>query len=176
MEIEASVRPVSGLEIGGTFSHTDADYKKFDVPIFAPTLACNGLKNYGDTGDFTCMPFQFSTAYIWNIYGSLDLPLGENMGNLALYANYSHVSSQGTAPLGNNVTQPGSVLDGYGLLNGSIAWKQVAGTPIDVTVFGSNLTNKLYRTSNSNTIDNLLVNSTVYGVPRMYGVKVRYTF
>ncbi|GAD48690.1 putative TonB-dependent receptor [Caenibius tardaugens NBRC 16725] len=176
IEIEASIRPIPGLEIGGNFSHTDADYKKFDVPIFAPTLACDGLKNFGETGDFTCMPFQFSTAYIYNIYASLDVPLGENMGNLAFYANYSHVSKQPTAPLGNDVTQPGSIMEPFGLLNGSIAWKGVAGTPVDITVFGNNLTNKLYRTSNSNTIDNLLVNSTVYGAPRMYGVKVRYNF
>jgi iron complex outermembrane receptor protein len=176
VEVEASIRPVPGLEIGGNFSHTDADYKKFEVPIFSTTLACDGVKNYGDTGDFSCMPFQFSTAYIYNIYGSLDVSLGENLGTLTFYANYSHVSKQPTAPLGNDVTQPGSVLEPYGLLNGTISWKGVAGTPIDITVFGNNLTNKLYRTSNANTIDNLLVNSTIYGTPRMYGVKVRYSF
>ncbi|OCC23846.1 hypothetical protein MB02_08420 [Croceicoccus estronivorus] len=176
IEIEASMRPVQGLEIGGNFSHTDADYKKFQQVVFAPTQACDGLANPGDIADFSCRPFQFSTPYIYNIYASLDVPLGENMGTLAFYANYSHVAKQGTAPMGDNITQPGSVLDAYGLLNGSIAWKGVGGTPIDITVFGNNLANKLYRTSNANTYDNLLVNSTIYGAPRMYGVKVRYSF
>jgi len=102
--------------------------------------------------------------------------VGENLGDLSFYVNYSHVSAQGTAPLGNAITQPGSVLDGFGLLNASITWKRAAGTPVDLSVFGTNLTDSLYRTSNSNTFDNLLVRSTVYGEPRMYGVKVRVNF
>lgn len=176
IEVEVSIRPLPGLEIGGTFSHTDAKYKKFDVPVFAPTLACDGVKNFGETGDFTCMPFQFSTPYIYNVYASLDVPLAESMGSLSFYANYSHVAEQATAPLGNDITQPGSVLEPYGLLNGAIAWKGVAGTQVEVSLFGNNLTNELYRTSNGNSFDNTLVNSTIYGAPRMYGVKVGFRF
>ena len=175
IELEGSIRPVTGLELGGNFSYTDPKYKKFDVPIIGPTVTCSGLQTSG-TGDFTCMPFQFVTKYIYNVYASLDLPVGENLGDLSFYVNYSHVSAQGTAPLGNAITQPGSVLDGFGLLNASVTWKRAAGTPVDLSVFGTNLTDSLYRTSNSNTFDNLLVRSTVYGEPRMYGVKVRVNF
>jgi len=52
----------------------------------------------------------------------------------------------------------------------------VAGTPVDLTVFGTNLTNKTYRTSNSNVWNSILVRSTLYGEPRMYGVKARFSF
>ena len=176
IELEASIRPWTGLELGGNFSYTDPKYKKFDVPLFAPTVTCNGVKGFGETGDFSCMPFQFLTKYIYNIYAQADVPLGGDLGDLSFYVNYSHVSSQGTAPLGNSVTEPGSVLDGYGLLNASISWRNVAKSGIDLTAFGTNLTNALFRIGNSNVYNSLLVRSTLYGEPRMYGVKARWSF
>lgn len=176
VELEASVRPLPGFEIGGNFSHTDADYKKFEQTVFAPTVACGGLSLPGELADFSCMPFQFATPYIYSVYASLDIPVPENWGNVSAFLNYSHVSRQATAPMGNAQTQSKSVLEAYGLLSASVTWAGVASLPLDVTVFGNNLTNKLYRIGNSNTINDLLVNSSLYGTPRMYGVKVRYSF
>jgi len=176
IELETSIRPFRGLELGGNFSYTDPKYKRFDVPLFAPTVTCDGLKGFGQTGDFSCNSFQFVTKYIFNVYGSLNMPLSGNMGELELYTNYSHVSSQGTAPLGNRITEPGSVLAGFGLLNASLTWKDVAGSGVDLTAFGTNLTNELYRTSNSNVFNSLLTRSTIYGEPRMYGLKARFAF
>ena len=176
IELEASIRPAKGLEFGGNFSYTDAKYKKFDAPIFSPTVTCSGLKNFGETGDFSCRPFQFVSPYIVNIYASLDLPLSGDLGSLSFYTNYSHVAAQGTAPLGDAVTEPGSLIAGYGLLNASVSWKNVAGSGVDLTAFGTNLTNTLYRTSNSNVLGSLLVRTSIYGEPSMYGVKVRFSF
>ena len=62
------------------------------------------------------------------------------------------------------------------MLNASLTWKDVAGSGVDLTAFGTNLTNELYRTSNSNVFNSLLTRSTIYGEPRMYGLKARFAF
>ena len=72
--------------------------------------------------------------------------------------------------------QPGSVLEPYGLLNLSLDWRNVAQSGLDVGLFATNVTNKLYRVSNANVFDGSLHHSTMYGEPRMMGVKVRYRF
>lgn len=40
----------------------------------------------------------------------------------------------------------------------------------------TNATNKLYRISNTNLYQSVLTAASVYGEPRMYGLKLRYHF
>lgn len=175
IEIEGSIRPVAGLELGGTFSHTDADYRDFKAVVFSPTQACNGLRQYGQVADFSCYPFQFVTPTMYSLYGSYDVSAGR-IGDLSLYMSWSHVSTQNVMPSGDGTTEPGAELEPYGLLNASIALRNVAGTGLDLTVFGNNLANKLYRTMNSNSFNNLLASTTLYGEPRTYGLKAKFNF
>lgn len=175
-EVEAMVRPAPWLEIGGSLSHTDADYKEFREMVFSPTQACNGLILAGGVADFSCRPFQFVTPWIYNLNATITLPVPETYGDVSLYVSYAHVSKQATSPLADALVEPGSVLESYGLLNASLSWNGIAGSNFDATVFVNNLTNKLYRVSNSNTYNDLLTWTTLYGEPRMYGLKLRYRF
>jgi iron complex outermembrane receptor protein len=91
------------------------------------------------------------------------------------------VSGQNTTPLSpdtiDGVTvEPGALIRGYGLLNASLTWSDIGGTSLDATIFGTNLTNKLYRVSNSGVYQTIGVHSDMYGEPRMYGIKLRYRF
>lgn len=177
-ELETSIRPLEGVHLGAMVSYTDADYKKFDFTVPANRVslypACNGLISAGGVADLSCNPFQFTSKWIYNLYGSVDFPIPERLGELSLYLSYAHVSEQKTA-VGN---EPGSMLEAHGLLNGSITWRDIGRTGIDLTVFGNNLTDELYRVSNSNVFDEgqLLSWSTLYGEPRTYGLKLKYDF
>lgn len=175
-EMEAMVRPAPWLEIGGSVSHTDADYKEFQEVVFAPTMACNGLVAPGGLADFACRPFQFVTPWIYNINATITLPVPEQHGDVSLYVSYAHVSKQATSPMADAQVEPGSVLESYGLLNASLSWNGIGGSSIDATVFANNITNKLYRVSNANGFNDLLTWTTLYGEPRMYGLKLRYRF
>jgi len=127
----------------------------------------------GGIADFSCAPFQFLTPYIYNVYTNIDLPLPESFGKTSALVSYSHVSKQYTAPGPN---EPLSYLRGYGLLNASLSINSVGNTGFDLTVFGSNLTNKLFRVSNSNTFTGSNYVSSLYGEPRTYGLRLRYRF
>jgi iron complex outermembrane receptor protein len=178
VEVEASMRPFPGLEIGGNFSYTDAKYKDFTYVTGTGTVACNGVVAPGGTADASCLDFQYVSPYIWSVHVSAEQPLGNDMGLLALYAAYSHTSRQFTEAVNLPQNQPGAYLEAFGLLNVSLDWRNVAGSKFDLGLFATNLVNKTYRISNSDVYQGggLLYWATLYGEPRMLGVRLKYTF
>ena len=181
IEAEASIRPFDGLEIGGTFSHTDADYKKYQFTSLGADRTCLpgggfAVVPFGGTVDASCIPFQFVTPYIYNIHATAKLPMGKDMGELSYLISYSHFSKQHTSPTGDPSFEPGSTLEPYGLLNMSLDWRNIRQTGLDASLFVTNATNKLYRVGNANSYNGLGIFASLYGEPRMYGVKLRYSF
>ena len=183
VEVEASFRPFPGLELGGNFSYTDAKYTKYVYEANSPTLACNGLvipKAFGGAGiaDSSCLDFQYAAPYIWSIHVSAEQPLGNDAGTVALFINYSHTAKQYTEAVQLPVSQPGAYLEPFGLLNASLDWRGVGGSNFDIGVFGTNLADKTYRISNADVFQSggLLYHATLFGEPRMYGLRVKYRF
>jgi iron complex outermembrane recepter protein len=178
IEAEASLRPFPGVEIGGTFSYTDAEYKRYEYQPNIPVQDCTGnFISPGETAVLTCLPFQYVSPYIYSFHVAAEQPLGDNLGTIALFLNYAHSASQHTeATVIAPDQKPGEKLEAFGTLSLSLDWRNVGGSRLDIGLYGTNLTNNLYRVSNSNTFPSQLYSSTLYGEPRMYGVRLRYAF
>jgi len=175
VEVEATVKPAHWLEIGGNFSYTDAHYKKYQFTAGSATLSCDGnMKAAGQTVDLGCLPVNYIAPYIYSVHAAVNVPAPGNLGTLAFFVNYSHTAAQHTS--GGTLNEPGEKFAAYGLLNASLDLKGVAGTGLDVGLFVTNATNKLYRIGNSNVYGSLMSWSTTYGEPRMYGLRLRYSF
>src|SRR3546814_6581866 len=65
-------------------------------------------------------------------------------------------------------------LSSRNMLNGNIAWDQIVGSPIDVSVLATNLTNEKYYQFVPGLGSSGLEFATL-GEPRMYGVRLRYS-
>jgi iron complex outermembrane receptor protein len=180
LEVEAAMKPFPGLEIGGNFSYTDAHYKKYQYVVNTPTVGCNGLTvPTGGTVDVTCKPFNYIAPYLWSIHATATVPLARDLGEVSLFVNYSHSSSQHTDGSILPQYQPGELLPAFGLLNASLDWNNIAGSGMDAGLYVTNATNKLYAISNTNVYQvgsGLLSWAQIYGEPRMYGIKLRYRF
>lgn len=178
IEVEASIRPAAGLEIGGNFGLTDANYTKYEFQTLTGGIGCNGVVAPGGTVDASCLDFQYTAKYIWSVHASFDQPLPGDLGTLSFFANYSHTSRQNTEAVNLPALQPGAVLEPFGLLNASIDWRDIGGTGLDAGIFATNLTNETYRISNADVFQQggLLYWSTLFGEPRMYGLRVTYRF
>lgn len=179
VEVEASFRPWEGLELGGNFSHTDAKYKSFTFTSATGQADCNGGVGPGGTVNFTCLPFQYVAPYIWSIHANAEIPVGEGMGDLNFFISYSHTSKQYTDTTAMPFEQPGAWLQPFGLLNMSLDWRNAVESGFDLSLFVTNATNKLYRISNTNVFQptgGLLYQSSLYGEPRMYGLRLKYSF
>ncbi len=177
VEAEASLRPFPGVEIGGTFSYTDAKYERYEYQPNVPVQDCSGnFISPPGTADLSCLPFQYVAPYIYSIHASAEQSLGGDLGTISFFAIYSHTSSQHTEGTVVPPNQPGEKLEPFGTLSLSIDWKKIAGSNLDIGLYGTNITNKLYRVSNSNVFPSVLYSATLYGEPRMYGVRARYSF
>ena len=177
VEAEASLRPFPGVEIGGTFSYTDAKYERYEYQPNVPVQDCSGnFISPPGTADLSCLPFQYVAPYIYSIHASAEQSLGGNLGTISFFAIYSHTSSQHTEGTVVPPNQPGEKLEPFGTLNLSLDWKKIAGSNLDIGLYGTNIANKLYRVSNSNVFPSVLYSATLYGEPRMYGVRARYSF
>lgn len=178
IEVEASVRPAQGLEIGGNFGYTDGKYTKYEFQTITGAIGCNGFVGPGGTVDASCLDMQYIAKYIWSAHVSYEHELAGDAGTLAFFANYSHTARQNTEAVNIPAVQPGAYLESFGLLNASIDWRNVAGSGMDVGIFATNLTNETYRISNTNVYQQggLLYWSTLYGEPRMYGLRLAYRF
>jgi iron complex outermembrane recepter protein len=64
----------------------------------------------------------------------------------------------------------------YTLLNLHVDWNGIMGLPLDVTAFGTNMTNRQYIVGGYPIYGSLGFTSALYGEPRMYGASLRYRF
>jgi len=178
VELDAMIRPIDDLELGLNYSHNDAEYKKFSYSPNSPagTFDCNGFVPQGGTADESCLPMQYMAPNIFSAYARYAFPVSPQAGDVSLFVSYSWTDEQHTEALLPEQYQPGERLEAFGLINASLDWRNIAGVPLDVSLWGSNLSDKLYRISNSDVYQNgsLLYQATLYGEPRMYGVRVRY--
>jgi iron complex outermembrane receptor protein len=176
IEVEAAIRPIPQVEIGGNFSYTNFKYTQYLVPANGLPDCTGATPAPGTLSNIKCLPGQYVAPYIFSIHMAVNKELPGTMGALSFFVNYAHTSSQNTEAVVLPALQPGSILAGYGLLNASLDWKNISGTGIDAGVFVTNATDKLYRISNSDVNQSLGIWATMYGEPRMYGMRLRFHF
>ncbi|MDD3797763.1 MAG: TonB-dependent receptor [Novosphingobium sp.] len=186
VELELVLQPVEGLRLSGTYSYIDAKYKKFTQDLSGSgfetkVFTCDGIEplTYGvpQTYDFTCAPFQLTPKNLINLNARYEVPLGGDAGTLVFGANWSWVDKVYTSATRPLAGDPLALMDSYGKLDLSFEWNGIMGSNFDLRVFGTNVTDKTYRTyaytglsGSSGFVESL------YGEPRMYGASLRYRF
>ncbi|WP_233263044.1 TonB-dependent receptor [Cognatiluteimonas profundi] len=128
--------------------------------------------NIADRQKFTNAP-DFSGAI--NLEYRTDLANGANLAARVGYAYQSGVvaTTEITEDPVTHVRTNPITQDGYGLLNAGVIWR--SGGPWMVSLQGTNLTDKTYRTTGY-VIPALGVRTGFYGPPRQVTLSVRYTF
>jgi iron complex outermembrane receptor protein len=152
-ELEASAQPVTWLRLGGFYGYTRARYREFDVMPQALDYR-----------------FAFVPAKSYGLNGEVSVPL-PNSSELTFALNYYYQSHMQGADL--NDTGP---IPSYDLMNGSIGWTKVLGSPIDARFFVNNLTDKRYASASSDLYQSIGTNAYLPGDPRTYGLSLTYRF
>jgi iron complex outermembrane receptor protein len=186
VEIEAMVQPIRELEIGANYSHLESHYKSFKFDSTSGVWDCTATSITSPKAfagaDMSCRPLQYLSPNILSVYGRLSIPTPEQFGDVSLFVSYAWTDAQDTAPLSTetfpdgSINEPGVRLPSYGLLNATLDWKNALRSGLDVSVFGTNLTNKEYAITNTGTYQTIGAQTQMYGEPRMYGVRLKYRF
>ncbi len=151
LEAEATFAVATGLNVYGGLTLLDTKYLKFT----------DSVGNVND-GKF----LQRTPKYQWNLGAEFSTDLGSWKDGLRANVNYNRQGKLSWNPEGS-ANEPG-----YGLLDGRITLSPNDGD-LTVSVWGRNLTNKLYRV---NAIAFFGDEASRLGAPRTYGVEVGVKF
>lgn len=159
VELNTTIVPVRGFSVNGSYSYINARYT--EVTDASAGAILNGA------------PFPYTPKHKFSIGASYEAELG-SLGDLVLSGNYVRQSRVSTAQTNSSFY---NYLPAYGLLNGTIGLQNVGGRPIDITLFGTNLTNKAKPVG----VLDQYAGSTgtvglTYNEPRMYGIRIGYRF
>jgi iron complex outermembrane receptor protein len=181
-EVDASLIPfpsITALE-GLVFS---IDYTYLNATIQKIAAVTTADPNY--TPDVSAIapgsPLVLSPKNKYSLTANYTLPLPASIGRIIFGANFVHTDEQTTtyvyqnapilAAFGSNL----GLLPSTNLLNLDLSWDSIAGSPVDLSFFATNVTQKNYY----NFVPGLASSGAefaVLGVPRMYGARLRYRF
>jgi iron complex outermembrane receptor protein len=75
------------------------------------------------------------------------------------------------AGVAQEISQPA-----YALLNARVDWENVFGKGFSVSLFGKNLTDKVYATAGDVALTSVGIADKEYAEPRTFGIELRYRF
>jgi iron complex outermembrane receptor protein len=158
VEFQGTLLPVAGTELTVDWSFMAAKFNSYFSPI---------------GGDLSGIQFNYAPKNTLTATARYHLPIPEELGDLSLAAIYSVRSEENG---GATDFFQSSRIQGYSLLNLRADWKGVYGLPLDVSLFATNVTDKLYVTQNAESFAPQGILGLNYGEPRMIGAQIRYHF
>lgn len=156
-EAQIDIEPTDGLRLGARYSYLHSRYGTFVDPISG--------------GVYTGLPLPYTPKHKVTLLAGYTSDLG-NAGSLDMQATYAYQSSFRNL----DAFDPDIVVKGYGLLSLSAGINNIAQSGFDLSVFATNVTNKLYRVGGGNYYYSLGFTTSIYGEPRMVGARLTYHF
>jgi iron complex outermembrane receptor protein len=178
-EIEGMVQPLEGLALSANYGFMYGKYQQYDLLVgtILPQLDCSGQRiPAGQVAHLQCMPFSAVPRHQFSTSARYQLPIPESLGQLEGSLTFVWIDSNYTATTTLPQVEPGAWIGPYGLLNASFNWDRIDGTPLSLQLYGTNLTDRTYRISNSNVWELLGFQSSIYGEPRMVGLQMGYSW
>lgn len=161
-EATANLSPVRGFDIGGFVGYVDAKHTEFAIEVNGAPVTLRDV------------PFTNSK---WSYGVNLSMTPIETaeVGKVTFSANWAY-RSEFFGPNSLPDIEPESRVPGQGLLNATINWENIAGSPISGQVFVRNLLNEDYIVGVLSLQNALGLTTRTYGEPRMFGLTLKYAF
>jgi iron complex outermembrane receptor protein len=157
-EFEVTVVPFKELRVSGFYGFATGTYDQFidstrGVPI---SLAGQDISGIAHTTGGVTIDYQPT--------------LGDRLGSPEFVAN---IYSRST--LSSNLLNPG-LLGGYTNVDLRLDWRSVGGRPVDIAIYGNNVTDDRHVAINNDLLNVVGVQSEQFAEPATFGVEVRYRF
>lgn len=173
-EVEATLNPAQGLNfsLSYTYLHTRID-EVLTLPQ-NPEYITQASFNVGD-------PEILSPKHKFTAGANYTLPLDESVGKITIGGSVTYRTKMLTNYIDRTDPNPAiaqwSWLPSLTLVDANVSWTGIAGSPIDLNVFVTNLTNKKYYTYTPGLGSTSLgFEMASVGEPRMFGGTVKYHF
>jgi iron complex outermembrane recepter protein len=173
-EVESSISPVDNVTVDVSYTYLATRIQQVTVPqppANSPYLVQSPIM-VGDS--LTLAPKNKYT-----VTGTYRLPVPDTVGHVAVAATFTHTGAMIANYVDAEYPPPIaglSVLPALNLLNLNLNWTGIAGTPFDLGVFATNVTNRQYLTFVPGLYQTAGFETASLGQPRFYGARLRYTW
>jgi iron complex outermembrane receptor protein len=175
LEVESSLALFEGFTLDVGYTYLNTEIRQVTVvqpPAISPYVVDSSIA----AGDSLALsPKNKVTAT-----ATYTLPLPDGIGRVAVGATFTHTDSMLTNYVDRTSTDPAiaalSTLPALNLLNLNVSWQSIAGTPLDLALFATNVTDRQYITFVPGTYNTVGFETATLGQPRMFGARVRYSW
>ena len=163
IEAALSLRPVPPLQLSGALSVLDFKITSntFNAPTNFPAFLTPGIASFQAT------VFYGAPKLSYNASMGYTLPLPAGAGEMIARARVNGTGS---------IRYDGLTVPAKALLDLRLDWNSVMGTDVDLSVFATNVLDKLYVAGPNLTSAAFAFKSGTYNEPRMLGVEARWHF
>lgn len=175
LEADFNIRPFEGLSLSASYAYLNTKIQEFTSPDVGAGVTL--------TPPLVGDPIPNTQPHKLNITAAYTLPLPESVGKLTVGGTWVYTAGYeavvASCPVVSAtclVANPdGGHIPASRVLNLSATWEGIAGLPVDISAFATNITNEAYLISlNDNTARSY--RSGLLGEPRMYGLRLKYSF
>ena len=160
-EVDGSINPSEGIELGGALAHTRGRFTKNVSALFGT------INRYG--------PYPDTPRWTGNVYAQVSASLGETIGKLTVRGEVYAQKGYYFSSLAGTIT-PRTRLPGYRLANFRVGLDDVAQSGVSLALYVKNAFNKIYYVGGLPTGNVLSINTAIPGERRtIFGeVKVKF--
>jgi iron complex outermembrane recepter protein len=167
VEIDASITPVAGLRFDVGYAYLDTKLLSVTIPAAPPGFTSISFPSA--VGG----PLPFSPKNKVSLTGSYRLPLSATIGQISLSATFTHQTSE----FNSQTAVPGfQTLGSESNLNLDLSWNNIFGHPLDLSLFGTNVTDEKYYLATGGTYLSFGYDYAFLNQPTMYGARFKYRF
>jgi iron complex outermembrane recepter protein len=182
IEVETSISPFEGFWIDGSYAFLDTMITEI-APIVSgdPNFVVSIAIPQG-------APLFYAPKHKLSMTARYTLPTDESVGEVTFAATYTYTDDRlgsyaydlrtATGAATRNVFAGADygTLPSFSLLNLNVNWNRIAGSPLDLSVFATNITGEKYAAGVAGVGGAFGFESFAIGEPRIYGFRVRYNF
>jgi len=167
-EVEATLQPFDSLILSFNYTYLDTHVDKLVLPALPPDVPFDSLNTSTAEGE----DLSYAPHNKLNLTATYRLPIDAQYGDMSASATYIYVDKMQAA---STETSAYATMPDYELVNLNIDWERIGGSPVDLSVFGTNVFDKKY-TSYVGGLWLYGFETRQIGQPRMYGMRLRYNF
>jgi iron complex outermembrane receptor protein len=193
IELQQTIAPTRNLSLQLNYAFTNPKYKNWTEVGSDPIDPLAVVKTY-PTVDLSSTPFHFTPKHSASGTVTYTVPLataGEELSfsASASYRSHVYINALQTSAAIDRIRQfepqvlPLIQQAGYTTYDLNAAWKSVGGTPLDISTYVKNATNKEYVVGGIQLYESAYVSvsrigilANAYGEPRTFGAELRYHF
>jgi iron complex outermembrane receptor protein len=173
VELDTSITLFEGFQLEGAYTYLDTKLKSINLP--QPTALWSSFESTSLAGQ----PLTLSPKNRYTITAMYTLPF-KRLGAISLGATFAHSDEQfstfADTPYIAKTGRDLGLLPAQNLLNLNLNWDEIAGKPVDLSLFATNVTNRAFPVNVYGGYGSLGFEGTAQNQPRMYGGRVRWRF